>query len=91
MDDLPINTIITEELTTENYFNNLNIFTEFGDLTPSQLLTLFNTFVNWPEFQECSFRASLENNILKMETAEQGEQESLSLDDTDHSNKSEKF
>lgn len=50
-------------------YKNMNIFTEFGDLTPSQILTLFNAFINWPEYKECPFLSSLENALLKLETS----------------------
>lgn len=46
----------------------LTIFTEFGDLTPSELLNVFNCFVSWPEFNSCPFLASMESTLLKMES-----------------------
>ena len=49
------------KLSHEDFVNNINIYTEFGDLRPTQVLTLFNQFINWPEYQECSFGPSLEN------------------------------
>lgn len=52
-------------LSNEDFLPNMNIFTEFGDLSPSQVLTLFDQFINWPEYQECAFSASLENALMK--------------------------
>jgi dimethyladenosine transferase 2, mitochondrial len=53
-------------LTTNDYVDDINIFTEFGDLTPTQVFTLFNQFINWPEYKECSFNASLESTLMKL-------------------------
>lgn len=52
-----------------DFYPNMNIFTQFGDLSPSQMLTLFTQFRKWPEFSESTFVASLENTLLKMEAA----------------------
>lgn len=50
----------------ENDFpEQMTIFTEFGELTPSQILTLFNEFVNWPEFQQSPFLQSMEQHYSK--------------------------
>lgn len=57
------------EMSTDDHYLNMNIFTVFGDLSPSQMLTLFNTFVNWPEYKECIFLTSMENALLKLETS----------------------
>ncbi|KAF4524114.1 hypothetical protein B566_EDAN007697 [Ephemera danica] len=48
----------------------LNIFTEFGDLHPDQMLKLFLLFSNWPEFPHCAFHTSLETSFLKSLAAE---------------------
>lgn len=56
------------ELTNADFADDVNIFTEFGDLTPTQVLTLFDQFINWPEFRECSFNASLESAMMKYHT-----------------------
>lgn len=56
------------KLSTQDSIEDINIFTEFGDLTPIQVLTLFDEFINWPEFKECSFNASLENTLMKLHT-----------------------
>lgn len=69
---IPKYTSLSCEVSTNDHFENMNIFTEFGDLTPSQILTLFNTFLNWPEYRECPFLASLENALLKLETSMEG-------------------
>ncbi|XP_052859071.1 dimethyladenosine transferase 2, mitochondrial [Drosophila gunungcola] len=56
-------------MSTRDYFPGINIYTQFGDLRPSQMLTLFSQFRQWPEYGESSFLASLENALLKLETA----------------------
>lgn len=56
-------------MSTRNYYPGINIYTQFGDLLPSQILTLFSQFRQWPEYGESSFLASLENALLKLETA----------------------
>uniref|UniRef100_A0A0A1X1H7 rRNA adenine N(6)-methyltransferase n=1 Tax=Zeugodacus cucurbitae TaxID=28588 RepID=A0A0A1X1H7_ZEUCU len=52
-----------------DFYPRMNIYTQFGDLSPSQMLTLFTQFRKWPEYSESSFVASLENTLLKMEAA----------------------
>nr|CAD7199248.1 unnamed protein product [Timema douglasi] len=47
----------------------INIFTEFGDLTPHEILLIFQYFSSWPEYPMCSFQASMETALLKMEPA----------------------
>lgn len=56
------------KLSIEDFSNNINIFTEFGDLTPTQVLTLFDQFINWPEYKESSFEESLEATLMKLHT-----------------------
>lgn len=64
-------------MSTSDYFPGINIYTQFGDLTPSQVLTLFTQFRQWPEYSESSFLASMENTLLKLESAN----DEQSLDD----------
>ncbi|KAH8382513.1 hypothetical protein KR009_003928 [Drosophila setifemur] len=56
-------------MSLRNYYPGINIYTQFGDLRPSQTLTLFSQFRQWTEYGESSFLASLENALLKLETA----------------------
>lgn len=37
------------------------IFTQFGDLTPAQLIELFKEFKSWPEYNESNFLALMNN------------------------------
>ena len=48
--------------------DGMTIFTEFGDLTPQEILSLFHKFVSWPEYPVCPFIASMETSITKMES-----------------------
>ncbi|XP_037040482.1 dimethyladenosine transferase 2, mitochondrial isoform X2 [Bradysia coprophila] len=52
-------------LSDRDYYDNLNIYTQFGDLQPTQLLTLFREFHAMPEYASCSFVASLERVLQK--------------------------
>ncbi|XP_062564116.1 dimethyladenosine transferase 2, mitochondrial [Armigeres subalbatus] len=45
--------------------NPLTIFTEFGELTPSQILTMFNEFISWPEYQQSPFLQHSEQYYTK--------------------------
>ena len=54
-------------ITTQDFVQNISIWTEFGDLSPTQTLTLFDQFINWPEYKQSPFIACLENNLMKME------------------------
>lgn len=48
--------------------DGMTIFTEFGDLTPQEILSLFHNFVSWPEYPVCPFIASMETSFTKMES-----------------------
>lgn len=56
------------DLSTEDYYEDLDIFTEFGDLSPTQMLTLFDQFINLPNYKDSLFVASLENTLLKLDS-----------------------
>jgi len=42
------------------------IFTQFGDLTPPQILRLFLTFISLPEYNDSPFLNSMESRIAKL-------------------------
>ncbi|CAH2094591.1 unnamed protein product [Euphydryas editha] len=44
---------------------HMTIFTEFGDLNLQQKITIFKRFISWPEFEQCPFRVTMENNLPK--------------------------
>lgn len=48
--------------------DGMTIFTQFGDLTPEEILTVFHKFVSWPEYGMCPFHASMETTFMKMES-----------------------
>jgi dimethyladenosine transferase 2 len=50
-------------LTTNHFPKNIDNATEFGMLTPTQLFSIFNEFINWPEYENSSFVTALENAI----------------------------
>jgi len=49
------------------------IYTSFGDLTPSEILKVFLTFISWPEFLYCSFLNAMDKYQAKAEAAEDEE------------------
>lgn len=59
------------ELSTTDYFPNLNIYTEFGDLSPNQILSTFLVFRREPEFEESSFMENMESALLKQAPTEE--------------------
>jgi dimethyladenosine transferase 2, mitochondrial len=77
--DLPLLSQPCYQLSNHDFPNNINIFTEFGDLTPNQVLSLFDSFVSWPEFPQCSFNASLESALIKMHSSPDESVESRDL------------
>lgn len=48
--------------------DGMTIFTQFGDLTPQEILAVFHKFVSWPEYAVCPFHASMETTFMKMES-----------------------
>ncbi|XP_013105854.1 dimethyladenosine transferase 2, mitochondrial [Stomoxys calcitrans] len=70
-------------ISNHDYYPNINIYTQFGDLTPSQFLTLFSMFRSWPEYEESSFLASFENNMLKLEASAEDSVEGIAEEDDD--------
>ncbi|KAK7869249.1 hypothetical protein R5R35_000871 [Gryllus longicercus] len=58
-----------------------NIFTEFGDLKPSEVLRIFQLFSEWPEYQDCSFLSSLETALLKLDENSSDKLENEGSDD----------
>uniref|UniRef100_A0A1B0GI22 Dimethyladenosine transferase 2, mitochondrial n=1 Tax=Lutzomyia longipalpis TaxID=7200 RepID=A0A1B0GI22_LUTLO len=55
-----------QSISNTDHRGDFNIFTQFGDLTPSQMLSLFQQFRNWPEYRQSPFLALMESNLLKM-------------------------
>uniref|UniRef100_A0A182QP86 rRNA adenine N(6)-methyltransferase n=1 Tax=Anopheles farauti TaxID=69004 RepID=A0A182QP86_9DIPT len=71
-------------LSSNDYMDNMNIYTEFGELTPTQVLTLFNEFINWPEFHQSPFLQTAESQKVKQRLLrnlddEDGGEESIDL------------
>ncbi|XP_063705331.1 dimethyladenosine transferase 2, mitochondrial [Culicoides brevitarsis] len=48
------------EISNTDFYPDLNIFTEFGDLTPNQILTLFTIFKNFDGFQDSAFISNMQ-------------------------------
>lgn len=85
---LPPYTVQSTSMSTRDYYPGINIYTQFGDLTPSQMFTLFAQFRQWPEYSESSFLASMENTLLKLESVndEQGLEDGVNLVEEDDIN-----
>lgn len=73
---LPKYSVPCKELNSNEIIHNLNIFTEFGELSPNQVLTLFDKFINFPDFQHSNFLSSMEQNLSKYSHEELAENES---------------
>ncbi|KAG8233050.1 hypothetical protein J437_LFUL004271 [Ladona fulva] len=41
------------------------IFTQFGELSPSEILSVFQEFISWPEYSTSSFLPSMHTTLLK--------------------------
>ncbi|CRK90054.1 CLUMA_CG003775, isoform A [Clunio marinus] len=67
-------------------FINMTIFTQFGDLTPNQALTIFDQFINWPEFKDSTFKESLEATLVKIHT---NPDDNINVDDDIHDDEDE--
>ncbi|KAM7360694.1 mitochondrial transcription factor B2 [Cochliomyia hominivorax] len=68
-------------ISNADFYPNINIYTQFGDLNASQMLTLFSLFRKWPEYKESSFLASFENSMLKMEASAEESVEGIAEED----------
>uniref|UniRef100_A0A1B0DNZ7 rRNA adenine N(6)-methyltransferase n=1 Tax=Phlebotomus papatasi TaxID=29031 RepID=A0A1B0DNZ7_PHLPP len=53
-------------ISKSDHRQDINIFTQFGDLTPSEMLSLFQQFRNWPEYKQSPFLSLMENSLIKM-------------------------
>lgn len=59
------------ELSNDDFYPDMNIHTEFGDLTPNQMLSTFTTFRAMPEFEQSSFQALMEMTLMKQSASEE--------------------
>lgn len=80
---LPPFVATSTSLTVNDFVDNINIFTQFGNLTPTQILTTFNEFINWPEYESCAFVDVLEKALIKMHTRPEDADDVLSDDDNE--------
>ncbi|ETN67550.1 RrnaAD, ribosomal rRNA adenine dimethylase [Anopheles darlingi] len=62
---LPSQLVKSVPLAANDYLEKMTIYTEFGELTPSQVLTLFNEFINWSEFHQSPFVQAVESQKPK--------------------------
>lgn len=80
---LPIFSEPSKTLSTHDFFEQMNIFTEFGDLSPTETLTIFDQFVQWPEYEQSPFLTSIENNLMKLEHSPVDNVDGLELHEQD--------
>lgn len=45
---------------------NINIFSEFGEISPQHTFHLFHEFINWPEYKNSSFISLMQQHYAKM-------------------------
>lgn len=68
-------------MTPHDRYPDINIFTAFGDLSPSQMLALFHQFASWPGYESSAFRQGLEEMLQKMELTSAGIEDTLVSED----------
>jgi dimethyladenosine transferase 2 len=68
MSSIPDIVARSTSLSTSHFMEHIHIFTQFGVLSPTQILSIFNEFVHWPEYGNCSFAAALEKELIKQHT-----------------------
>lgn len=44
----------------------INIFSEFGEISPQHIFHLFHEFINWPEYKDSSFISLMQQHYMKM-------------------------
>lgn len=76
--DAPTSSNPCTTMTRNDRFVDMNIFTTFGDLSPSQMLALFHQFVSWPGYESSAFRQGLDDCLQKMELTSAGIEDVLS-------------
>ncbi|KAG5684931.1 hypothetical protein PVAND_014139 [Polypedilum vanderplanki] len=81
MSSLPSYVAPCTSLSNNDFPENIHIFTQFGMLTPTQILSIFSEFKNWPEYDSCAFNNGLEKTLIKMHTKE--EEEDISDDEVE--------
>lgn len=72
-----------QSLTINDYKENIHVFTQFGSLTPMQIFTVFNQFINWPEYESCAFNSMLDKHLEKMYSNPDENSNPLDADDED--------
>lgn len=53
-------------LSHQDYYRDINIFTQIGKLQPTEIFTLFHEFRSLPEYSNCNFLPSLDSALMKM-------------------------
>lgn len=80
---LPMFSTPSTTMSINDNAQGINIFTQFGDLSPSQMLNLFHVFSSWPEYNQCTFLAAMENSFLKMEATAECENVGIEIPEED--------
>ncbi|KAJ8962737.1 hypothetical protein NQ318_001135 [Aromia moschata] len=62
--------IILPKLSHNDYFDDMDIFTQFRELNPKQILAVFKEMINYPAYVGSPFTAMVESELLKLETIE---------------------
>ncbi|KAF2899754.1 hypothetical protein ILUMI_02530 [Ignelater luminosus] len=68
--DIGTKLIVSRTKYKSKSYSNMNIYTQFCQLTPTQILHLFLEMTDHPEFQDSPFVALIESSLIKTETIE---------------------
>ncbi|XP_058056146.1 dimethyladenosine transferase 2, mitochondrial [Anopheles bellator] len=77
---LPSQLLKSVPLVANDFLDKMTIYTEFGELTPAQVLTLFNEFINWPEFHQSPFIQAVGGQKLKQRISRRAPDDEESID-----------
>lgn len=62
--------ILLPQLQQTKFREDIDIFTQFGNLEPDEILSIFKEVMNHPGYSESPFLAMVESQLLKSETIE---------------------
>lgn len=57
------------------YLRNVNISTEFGEISPRHIFQLFHAFINWPEYNNSTFVSLMQQHYMKEVAPKDGDDE----------------
>lgn len=72
-----------QSLSVNDYVKNIHVFTQFGSLTPMQILTIFDQFIQWPEYESSAFGELKEKHLEKIYANPDENSHEIESDDED--------